>query len=79
MPGLTIHSSNRLEHLAAQLAQSLREPLAEPFAGEVIVVQSGGMARWLTHEIALRSGVCMNIECPFLRVFVERVLRAFFP
>ena len=73
MPGLTIHTSNRLEILADELAQSLRIPLAEPFAREVIVVQSGGMARWLTHEIARRTGIAMNLECPFPRAFVERV------
>jgi exodeoxyribonuclease V gamma subunit len=79
MPGLKIHTSNRLENLAGQLASVLAEPSGPPLASEIIVVQSRGMARWVSLELAARTGVCMNCEFPFPRTFVEQTLRAFFP
>ena len=39
------HRSNRLETLADQLGQLLKQPLRSPLAPELIVVQSNGMAR----------------------------------
>lgn len=79
MPGLKIHTSNRLETLAEQLANVLSAPAGPPLAPDVIVVQSRAMARWVSLEIARLSGLCMNCEFPFPRAFIERALRVFFP
>ena len=46
-PGLTLHTSNRLERLADQLAEILADPLSSPLLPEIVVVQSNGMRRWL--------------------------------
>ncbi|HEX7629134.1 MAG TPA: exodeoxyribonuclease V subunit gamma, partial [Candidatus Methylomirabilis sp.] len=54
---LILHHSNCLELLCDALAEVLREPLASPFDQEVIAVQSTGMARWLSIELAGRLGV----------------------
>src|SRR5687767_3161518 len=62
---LTIHHSNRLEALADELARVTREPLASPFAPEIVVVQSRGVARWLSLRLADRTGVCANVRFPF--------------
>ncbi|HWB60408.1 MAG TPA: exodeoxyribonuclease V subunit gamma, partial [Chthoniobacteraceae bacterium] len=79
MTGLKFHTSNRLERLAVSLARALETPLGDPLAQEIIVVQSRGMARWASLQLAQISGVCMGCDFPFPRVFVERTLRAFFP
>ncbi len=77
---MKVYTSNRLEQLAHQLAATLDAPLkSSPLAPEVIVVQSRGMARWLTLRIAEISKICMNCEFPFPRAFIGRTLRAFFP
>jgi exodeoxyribonuclease V gamma subunit len=65
---MKLYTSNRLEQLANQLAAALDAPLNSPLAREVIVVQSRGMARWLSLQIAQISKICMNCEFPFPRV-----------
>jgi exodeoxyribonuclease V gamma subunit len=72
---LTIHRSNRVEALAAGLERVLREPLEDALQPEIIVVQSLGMRRWLSFEIARRFGVAMNCEFPFFANFAQRVFR----
>jgi exodeoxyribonuclease V gamma subunit len=62
---LNIHQSNRLEALAEQLAAVTRAPLASPFSPEVVIVQSRGVARWLTLQLAGHNGVCANVRFPF--------------
>lgn len=77
------YASNDLQNLAERLAKEIQDhPLPDPFAPEIIVVQSRGMARWLSLEVAGLSGICMNFEFPFPRTFIGRTLRtlrAFFP
>lgn len=70
MPGLRLIESNRLEVLSKALAASLCSPLSSPLAPEVIVVQSRGMQRWLSMELARSSGICANIRWPFPNAFV---------
>jgi exodeoxyribonuclease V gamma subunit len=79
MPALKLFTSNRLEELAKQLAAALDAPLSTPLGQEVIIVQSRGMARWISLQIAQISNICMNCEFPFPRTFIGRTLRAFFP
>jgi exodeoxyribonuclease V gamma subunit len=66
--------SNQLERLFARLAAVLAVPLAYPLAAEVIVVQNAGMARWLSHQIALHAGVSANIQFPLPARFIWQVL-----
>ncbi|MFO1349265.1 MAG: exodeoxyribonuclease V subunit gamma [Gammaproteobacteria bacterium] len=73
---LTLYYSNRLENLAAALAEAVRAPLTTPLASEVIIVQNLGMARWLSMVIASRLGVCANIRFPFPAAFVWEAIRA---
>jgi exodeoxyribonuclease V gamma subunit len=59
----------------------LSGPLSSPLAPEIIVVQSRGMQRWLSMELALSSGVCANVWWPFPNAFVldmfSRILPGF--
>lgn len=71
-----VFSSNRLESLAQKLADILRKPLASPLQPETIVVQSQGMERWLSMELAKAHGVCANVDFPFPNRLVEDCFRA---
>ncbi len=48
-----------------------------PFAAEVVVVQSQGMARWLQLELATRLGLCANVRFPFPRAFAREIFATF--
>jgi exodeoxyribonuclease V gamma subunit len=67
---LQLHTSNRLEILADQLARVLARPLASALRPEIVVVQSVGVSRWLTHQLAQRVGIWANIEFPFAQKLV---------
>src|SRR4051812_29866369 len=69
MAGLFVYRSNRLETLGERLAAILREPLPNPLQAETIVVQSLGMRRWISFELAARLGVTMNCRFPFFQEF----------
>jgi exodeoxyribonuclease V gamma subunit len=75
-PGLRLFTSNRLEQLAALLADATRASVASPFEAEVVIVQSQGMARWLQFELARRLGVCANVRFPFPKGFAWELFRA---
>lgn len=79
MPSLKLYTSNRLEALAGELSETLRQPLASPTVPEIILVQSRGMERWLSLEMARRLGICANIRFPFPNHFVEELFRAVLP
>jgi len=71
MTGLKIFTSNRLGILADKLAKVLREPLRAPLEPEIVLVQSKGMERWISMELAWRHGVCANMGFPFPNAFVQ--------
>lgn len=76
MAGLFVYRSNRLEALGERLADVLRVPLANPLQPETIVVQSLGMRRWISFELATRLGVTMNCRFPFFQEFAHGLLNA---
>jgi exodeoxyribonuclease V gamma subunit len=73
-PGLHLHMSNRLEILAEELAAIAASRPLPPLLAETVVVQSRGMARWLSMQLASKIGVCANLSCPFPNAFISRVL-----
>lgn len=79
MDGLRLITSNRMEDLAAGLAESLRTGAPGPFESEMVLVQSLGMARWLEQQLAGHLGVCAGVEFPFPNAFARRILRAAVP
>jgi len=59
--GLRIFAGNRLEKLLTKLAELLETPLSDdPFAREVIAVQTPAMEKLLSLSIADRLGICAN-------------------
>ena len=79
MNGLFLHTGNRLETLAAELAAATAEPLGSPFTREIVMVQSLGMRRWLSLQLAEQVGICMNGAFPFPRTFLDDTLRRLVP
>jgi len=83
MPGLKIYTGNRLEILAEKLAGIIGTPVpglsAFPLSRDIIIVQSKGMERWISMELARHNGVCANCRFPFPNSFLDEVLKHFFP
>jgi exodeoxyribonuclease V gamma subunit len=69
---LHIHRAERADGLVEALAALLGDPLADPFASEVVAVPTRGMERWLTQRVSARlgatggraDGVCANVAFP---------------
>jgi exodeoxyribonuclease V gamma subunit len=78
MQGFLLHASNRLETLAEQLARVLGSPL-DPMQPETILVQSGGMQRWVSMQLARRHGVCAGARFPFPVGFAYDLCRTLLP
>jgi exodeoxyribonuclease V gamma subunit len=78
-PNFKLFTSNRLEALADQLAGLISTPLTSAFDTEIIVVQSKGMERWISMELALRNGICANIRFPFPNAFIAQVAQQVLP
>ena len=79
MSGLLLYTSNRLENLADLLAEVLKTPLPGPLTPEIILVQSRGMERWVSLELARRLKICANIQFPFPNHFVSGLFRQILP
>ncbi len=61
-----LHSSNKTENLLAHLAAVIENaPLASPFEKEVFLIQSQGMERWLSQQLASEFKVWGNYEFLF--------------
>ena len=79
MPGLKIFTSNHLEILAEQLAKIVKKPVPSPLFSEIIVVQSKGMERWVSMELAKHNGICANCYFPFPNSFLQEISRRLIP
>ncbi len=81
---LEVHRASRGDVLAAGLGEVLRQPVADPFAPEVVSVPTRGVERWLTQQLSAwlgsragrSDGVCANIDFPFPASVVGRALAA---
>lgn len=76
---LRFHPSNRLESLAAGVAQVMRAAPLPPLAPEVIVVPSSAVGRWLGFELARALGVAANVRTEFAAAFVWRLIGRVLP
>jgi len=83
MPGLNIFTSNRLEILAEQLSGIVGNPvgsaLSSPLSGEIIVVQSKGIERWLSMELARHNNISANIFFPFPNAWLNEIFKKLIP
>ena len=72
-PQLFLHLSNRLEHLADQLADDLFGTASDPMTLRTVVVSSAETSRWLSMQLAERRGLSMGVRYPFLRRVVDEL------
>ncbi|MBF0550917.1 MAG: exodeoxyribonuclease V subunit gamma [Deltaproteobacteria bacterium] len=72
-------TSNKLELLFQELTKILPTPLPSPFVPEVILVQSKGMERWLSMQLASHLGVCANYHFPFPNAFLNKIFEDIVP
>jgi exodeoxyribonuclease V gamma subunit len=75
MPGISLHTSNRLEILADTFSEIISNTPLPFFQKETILVQSKGMARWLALETASRLNIWANCDCPFPNSFIRKVFQ----
>ena len=78
MNGFELFTSNRIEHLTALLAATQAEPM-DPMRTDFILVQSKGMERYLSMQLAASRGVCANVAFPFPVGFVHDLFRMAIP
>ncbi|KFD17322.1 exodeoxyribonuclease V subunit gamma [Tatumella ptyseos] len=75
-----VYHSNQLDILKDLTAHLInREPLADPFSKEVILVQSPGMAQWLQMALAEEFSVAANIEFPLPASFIWQMFVCVLP
>ena len=79
MRNLKIYTSNHMEILARQLARIVRDPLPSRLVPEIIVVQSRGMERWVSMEIAGHNGICANCSFLFPNPFLQEIVKKIIP
>jgi exodeoxyribonuclease V gamma subunit len=61
-----LHNSNKTENLVAHLTAVIENsPLASPFEKEVFLIQSQGMERWLSQQLASHFNVWGNYQFLF--------------
>lgn len=60
-----LHTSNRAENLLEHLVKILEAPQRSVLAKEVFLIQSQGMERWLSQQLAERAGLWGNFEYLF--------------
>ncbi len=71
------HSLTNLKDLLVLLIE--REPLADPFQDETILVQSPGMAQWLKLELAAGLGIAAGVQFPLPATFLWQSFAALLP
>ena len=76
---LQVYMSNRLEILVEHLAQELNGKASAPIVREAIVVQSKGMERWLSLNLARINGISAGIDYPFPNFLVEAIAKSMMP
>ncbi|MDY7036843.1 MAG: exodeoxyribonuclease V subunit gamma, partial [Thermodesulfobacteriota bacterium] len=79
MNNLRLFTSNRLEILAHELADVLAKPLPSPLDEEIIIVQSKGMERWISMQLAHHHGICANCRFPFPNTFISEIFGKVIP
>jgi exodeoxyribonuclease V gamma subunit len=71
---LTLHPGNRIERLVDGLAAWLALPRPDPFASDLVIVNSKGLERWLAMSLAERWGVCADVRFVFPGPALEEAL-----
>ncbi|MBF0242727.1 MAG: exodeoxyribonuclease V subunit gamma [Desulfamplus sp.] len=79
MAGIKLYRSNSIEELVDALSENVKTPLSSPFAPEIILVQSLGMAKWLNLEMAKRLGIWANGKLLFPNTLINTLFAKVLP
>jgi exodeoxyribonuclease V gamma subunit len=79
-----LHRAERADTLARALGALLAEPLADPFAAEIVAVPAKGVERWLAQQLSHRlgaagaagDGVCAGVAFPSPAAVVAEAVAA---
>ncbi|MDR2861367.1 MAG: exodeoxyribonuclease V subunit gamma, partial [Syntrophobacterales bacterium] len=74
MAGFHIITANMMEILAAKLADVLALPAASPLAADIILINSRGMERWLSMQLAEHHRICANTAFQFPQPFLLNMM-----
>ena len=71
-----LHSSNKTENLLVHLTTVIENvPLTHPLKNEIFLIQSQGMERWLSQQLASHFGVWGNYEFLFPGKFFSAIAK----
>jgi exodeoxyribonuclease V gamma subunit len=70
-----LYTSNRLEYLSDIFIKTIEEPLPHPLEKEIVIVQSRGMSKWLSLNIAEKTGICANFSFLFPKAFANEIFK----
>src|ERR1700688_1358349 len=74
---IRLHYANRLEDLIPPLADAIsHQQRAQPLEHVSIVVPNRVVEHFLQHRVSEIIGIAANLEFPFLRRFLARVVEA---
>jgi len=74
MSRFRLFTGNKLETLSEVLADILKTPLTSPLEPEIFVVQSSGMERWVSMEIARHLGISANNRFFYPNTFIHEMM-----
>ena len=75
-----LYHSNQLDILKELMAHFIaKDPLADPFVEEQVLVQSPGMAQWVKMELAKSMGISANITFPLPASFIWKMFQKVLP
>ncbi|MES3035556.1 MAG: exodeoxyribonuclease V subunit gamma [Gemmatimonadota bacterium] len=72
---IQLYTASRLTPLIAHLTEVVRATPLSPLEPETIVVQSQGMRRWVTLQLADRLGCAGSLQLPFPAGFIHELAR----
>ncbi len=75
MSKFRLFTGNKLENLLKQLITVLSLPLSSPFKNEIIIVQSKGMDRWISMNLASHFGIQANTQFPFPNSTINNIFK----
>ena len=75
-----LYHSNQLDILKELMAHFIaKDPLADPFVEEQVLVQSPGMAQWVKMELAKSMGISANVTFPLPASFIWKMFQKVLP
>jgi exodeoxyribonuclease V gamma subunit len=79
---LIVHRAASGDALARGLAEVLTDPVADPFARDVVAVPAKGVERWIAQRLSHvlgagdGDGVCANVDFPWPSALLDEALQA---